>query len=200
MQKSFEKITRGYKKFRDKYSEKETSLMQDLAEVGQHPEIMFVACCDSRVDPALLLQCHPGDLFIVRNIANIIPPYECDESHHGTSAALEFGICYLKVKHLIIMGHSQCGGISAFLNQDELHQDDFISRWTDLIHVKNHENLSVDACAKSALQSSYKNCLTFPWIKQRIENQQLQIHLWFFDISMAQIQTYDFSEQSFKEL
>jgi len=200
MKKSLTKILQGYQNFRKKYALGDQSIMNYLSHYGQKPEVMVVACCDSRVDPALILQCDPGDLFVVRNVANIIPPYECDESHHGTSAALEFGICYLKVKHLIIMGHSQCGGILAFFNQDELHQDDFISRWTDLIHVKNHENLSVDACAKSALQSSYKNCLTFPWIKQRIENQQLQIHLWFFDISMAQIQTYDFSEQSFKEL
>ena len=83
--------------------------MRHLALRGQNPETMVVACCDSRVDPSLILQCDPGDLFVARNVANIIPPYECDEKHHGTSAALEFGICYLHVKHLIIFGHSQCG-------------------------------------------------------------------------------------------
>lgn len=200
MQKSFEKIIRGYNKFREKYSEERTSLMHDLAEEGQKPEIMLVSCCDSRVDPALLLQCHPGDLFIVRNIANIVPPYESDESHHGTSAALEFGICYLHVKHLIIMGHSQCGGINAFLHQDDLHQDDFISRWTDLIDIKRKKNLGVDECAKSALLSSYENCLSFPWIQQRIEAGKLKIHLWFFDISTMALQAYDFSRSQFKEL
>lgn len=200
MHKSFEKIVQGYKRFRDKYAAHESSLMEDLAECGQRPEVMLVACCDSRVDPALLLQCHPGDLFSVRNIANIVPPYECDESHHGTSAALEFGLCYLKVKHLIIMGHSQCGGIDAFLNQGALHQDDFISRWTDLIEVKNRENLTSEACAKSALQSSYKNCLTFPWIRQRLDKGELKIHLWFFDISTASLQTYDFMKREFTEL
>lgn len=200
MKKSFEKITQGYKKFREKYSEKHTSLMHDLAEKGQKPEIMLVSCCDSRVDPALLLQCHPGDLFIVRNIANIVPPYEADEFHHGTSAALEFGICYLQVKHLIIMGHSQCGGINAFLHHDDLHQDDFISRWTDLIDIKRKKNMAVDECAQSSLLSSYEHCLTFPWIKQRLEAGTLKIHLWFFDISNMSLGAYDFAKNEFKEL
>ena len=113
MKKSFKKIIQGYRAFRKKYATGHNSVMRHLAN-GQNPEIMVVACCDSRVDPALILQCDPGDLFIVRNVANIVPPYEADERHHGTSAALEFGICYLKVKHLIILGHSQCSGIRRF--------------------------------------------------------------------------------------
>lgn len=200
MEKSFQKIIQGYRTFRKKYASKETPLMKELATEGQQPEIMMVACCDSRVDPALLLQCQPGDLFTVRNIANIIPPYESDESHHGTSAALEFGICYLHVKHLIIMGHSQCGGINAFLNEDSLHQNDFISRWTDLIDLNEQKQKDVDSCAKNALLSSYKNALTFPWIKEKIEKKQLQLHLWFFDISTASIQTYDLAGKRFKPL
>lgn len=200
MPTKFNKIKAGYQKFRAKYSEQETRLMQDLAEDGQSPEVMLVACCDSRVDPALLLQCHPGDLFVVRNIANIVPPYVCDESHHGTSAALEFGICYLNVSNLIIMGHSQCGGIDAFLNEDQLDQDDFISRWASMIDVKKHKGLTNEACAKSALQASYKNCLSFPWINDRLERGELKIHLWFFDISTATIQSYNFSKQIFEQL
>ena len=94
----------GYQAFREKYAHGDNSVMRSLANEGQQPEVMIVSCCDSRVDPALILQCEPGDLFIVRNVANIVPPYEKDEAHHGTSAALEFGICYLNVKHLIIVG------------------------------------------------------------------------------------------------
>ncbi len=109
MQKSFTKMLRGYQLFRKKYALGDNSVMQYLSNYGQQPQIMVVSCCDSRVDPALILQCDPGDLFVVRNVANIIPPYEKDEAHHGTSAALEFGVCLLKVKHLILLGHSQCG-------------------------------------------------------------------------------------------
>src|SRR3990167_6188557 len=144
MEKSFKKIIQGYLSFRKKYATGDQSVMQQLAYHGQRPEIMVVACCDSRVDPSLILQCEPGDLFVVRNVANIVPPYECDEGHHGVSAALEFGVCYLHVKHLIILGHSQCGGVRAKLNHIELHQDDFISRWMDLIKINAEDSNDVD--------------------------------------------------------
>jgi carbonic anhydrase len=147
-----------------------------------------VSCCDSRVDPALILQCDPGDLFVVRNVANIVPPYEKDEAHHGTSAALEFGIRVLQVKQLILLGHSQCGGIQALFNAHQA-QNDFINQWVSLIKPKkmddNHAH--VDEYAKSALNQSLENCLTFPWIKEKVDQQVLEIHLWFFDVEHGQI-------------
>src|ERR1700722_138423 len=133
MKKSFIKILEGYQIFRKKYAEGDKSIMGYLSHYGQQPEVMMVACCDSRVDPALILQCDPGDLFVVRNVANIVPPYEKDEAHHGTSAALEFGIDILQVKHLILLGHSQCGGIQALVNSSETPPNDFISNWVSLI-------------------------------------------------------------------
>ena len=160
--------------------------MEKLAYHGQKPEIMVIACCDARVDPSLILQCDPGDLFIVRNVANIVPPYAADSTHRGTSAALEFGICYLNIKHLIILGHSQCGGIDALLNGDDLEQDDFISTWVNLIETKSTDK-DVDAFSKHALSHSHKSCMTFPWIKKRVEQQQLAIHQWFFDIKSGMI-------------
>src|SRR5476651_1469906 len=106
MEKHLQKMIKGYQVFRQKYASGDHSVMHNLADLGQNPETMVVACCDSRVDPALILQCDPGDLFVVRNVANIIPPYEKDQGYHGTSAALEFGVCSLEVKHLILLGHS----------------------------------------------------------------------------------------------
>jgi carbonic anhydrase len=190
----------GYQKFLQKYKHEDSTLLKKLAEQGQHPEIMVVACCDSRVDPALLLQCDPGDLFVVRNVANIIPPYENDEAHHGTSAALEFGICYLNVKHLIILGHSQCGGIHALLNQQQLKQDDFISNWINLIQINNKTLHDVDHCAKEALLTSHQNCMTFPWLKQRIDEHKLSIHLWFFEIKEGLIYAHYPERNEFKPL
>lgn len=200
MQESFKQIINGYRKFLQKYKYEDSSLLKKLAEQGQNPEVMVVACCDSRVDPALLLQCDPGDLFVVRNVANIIPPYENDEAHHGTSAALEFGICYLNVKHLIILGHSQCGGIHALLNQQHLQQDDFISNWINLIKINPVTNNDVDYCAKEALLTSYQNCLTFPWLKQKLDEQTLAIHLWFFEIKEGVICAYHPELKEFKPL
>jgi carbonic anhydrase len=186
MKKSLQKILHGYADFRKQYATGNHSIMQQLAIKGQQPEVMIVACCDSRVDPSVILQCDPGELFVVRNVANIVPPYQCDEKHHGTSAALEFGIRHLHIKHLIILGHSQCGGIQTLINWDNTKQNDFISNWVSLIdmHLNTHDE---DTCAKQALTHSYENCLTFPWIKKRVDNGTLQIHRWFFNIETGEI-------------
>ena len=203
MKNNFIKILQGYQTFRKKYALDDQSIMQSLSHYGQQPQIMVVACCDSRVDPALILQCDPGDLFVVRNVANIIPPYEKDEAHHGTSAALEFGIRSLKIKHLILLGHSQCGGIQALLNNHSTQAgttDDFITNWVSLIKT-NHFNLqNADDCAKLALNQSYQHCLTFPWINEKIIQQELIIHLWFFDIKTGQIFTYSDTQQKYQPL
>lgn len=198
--KIFKKIVDGYQAFRDKYVHGDTSTMYDLARHGQKPQIMIVACCDSRVDPAVILQCDPGDLFVVRNVANIIPPYEKDEKHHGTSAALEFGVCFLKVEHLILLGHSQCGGIQALLDSQASSSNDFITNWVSIVKTSHVKFSSVDDCAKVSLQQSYQNCMTFPWIAKKVEQQELMIHLWFFDIKMGQIFKYSDIEKTYQPL
>lgn len=183
-------ILKGYEQFREKYASGDESIMQSLSVNGQNPQIMVVACCDSRVDPALILQCDPGDLFVVRNVANIIPPYEKDEARHGTSAALEFGICFLKVQHLILLGHSQCGGIRALIEDVVLEQNDFIQNWVSVVKSEDMHKYESDDYAKLALSKSYENCLTFPWMKQKIQSGELIVHLWFFDIKTGEIFSY----------
>jgi carbonic anhydrase len=200
MQESFNKILQGYKKFRKKYAIGHRSVMQYLSSHGQHPQAMVVACCDSRVDPALILQCDPGDLFVVRNVANIVPPYEKDEAHHGTSAALEFGISMLKVKHLILLGHSQCGGIKALLDQSDADSNDFITNWVSLIKAKAIPNIEADEYAKLALKQSLQNCMTFPWIREQVMQEALRVHLWFFDIKTGHIVTYSETEREYMPL
>lgn len=200
MEKSLKKILQGYQTFRQKYAHGDQSVMQYLSHYGQQPQVMVVACCDARVDPALILQCDPGDLFVVRNVANIVPPYEKDEVHHGTSAALEFGVRFLKVKHLILLGHSQCGGVQALLNSDSSIKDDFITSWVSLIKTDDLNPHDPDDYAKSALKQSYQNCLTFPWIKDAMDQKQLDIHLWFFDIKMGQIFAYSAEHEKYNVL
>jgi carbonic anhydrase len=195
----FDKLLSGYKDFRIKYATDDYSLMSELSEKGQSPKIMMIACCDSRVDPAVLLQCDPGDIFMIRNVANIVPPYEIDDKHHGTSAALEFAVKFLKIEHLIIMGHSQCGGILALMNQLN-EKTDFIHQWVELI--KNHacEFESPDVYAMKALSISYDHCLTFPWIKDRIDDGSLKIHRWFFDIHQSKILRFHEISKEFVDL
>ena len=200
MQNGLSKIQKGYRSFRKKYAVGDNSVMQYLSYYGQKPEIMVVSCCDSRVDPALILQCDPGDLFVVRNVANIIPPYEKDEAHHGTSAALEFGICFLKITNLILLGHSQCGGIQVLLNSEEKKKDDFISNWVSLIKTPCPQNQDADEYAKLALNHSLQNCLTFPWIESKVANKELTIHLWFFDVKKGQIFSYTDKNKGYQPL
>lgn len=202
MNKTFDKLKQGYNNFRETHATGDSSLMKSLSDHGQKPEVLVVACSDSRVDPALLLQTLPGELFVVRNVANIVPPYEADGAHHGTSAALEFGVCYLGVKHLIVLGHSQCGGIQALLSPEKLHQDDFISSWTNInkdmaVEYAPHQ---ADDCAKASLNKSYENCLTFPWIKSRVDAHTLQIHCWFFDIEQGSLFELDHTTGEYHQL
>lgn len=194
MQASLKKCLEGYQAFRKKYHQHDDSVMSMLAAQGQQPQIMVVGCCDSRVDPAIVFQCSPGDLFVVRNVANIIPPFENDEYHHGTSAALELGVRIFKVKHLVIMGHSDCGGLQALLEKNALPNNDFIDKWMSQAKPLPGEHGEANDYAKTSLNKSYSNCLSFPWIKQAVEAGSLQIHRWFFDIKHAQIQCFE--EQS----
>lgn len=200
MEDDFKKILKGYKEFRKKYANSDQSIMYSLHRNGQQPKIMVIACCDARVDPALILQCDPGDLFVVRNVANIVPPYEKDKSHHGTSAALEFGICLLNITHLIVLGHSQCGGIKALLESEDLQQDDFITNWVALIKTPDFRKYQADDYAKLSLAQSYQNCITFPWIKEKTLTGKLTIHLWFFDIQTGQIYTYANDTKTYQAL
>lgn len=200
MEKTLTKILQGYQDFRKKYALGDQSVMQFLSHYGQQPEVMVIACCDSRVDPALILQCDPGDLFVVRNVANIVPPFEKDEAHHGTSAALEFAVRFLKVKNIILLGHSQCGGIQTLLNKTDENHNDFITNWMSLVKTKEVAPQNPDDYAKLALNQSYENCLTFPWIKTKIEKHELVIYRWFFDIKSGQIFTYSDSQNQYLPL
>ncbi len=200
MQDSLDKLLNGYQDFRKKYALGDASVMHHLSEYGQNPDFMVVACSDSRVDPALILQCKPGDLFVARNVANIIPQFVKDNSHHGTSAALEYGICFLNVKHLIILGHSQCGGIQALLHHENMKKNDFIENWVSIMKQDDFHPSTPDDYAKFVIKQSYKNSLTFPWIKEKVDNGDLLVHLWFFDINSGQIFAYNENEDEFKQL
>lgn len=200
MQKQFEKILKGYKGFRAKYAKGQSSIMRSLSQEGQRPKIMVVACCDSRVDPALIMQCDPGELFVVRNVANIIPPYEKDEAHHGTSAALEFAVRFLQVKHIIVLGHSQCGGIETLLKQGAATENDFINTWVSLVEDAHDHTCDADLYAKHAMGQSYANCLAFPWVKERVDAGELAIHRWFFDIRSGTVAYFCDNTQGFRPL
>lgn len=205
-----ERLIEGYKKFREQYFSGKDSSFQNLAIHGQSPKILVIACSDSRVDPAIVMNCNPGDLFVVRNVANLIPPYEKDTGFHGTSAALEFAIMGLGIKHVIVFGHSKCGGIQHLMEDQKETRSGFIGKWMELARPaktsveKNCSHLpfaeKVDVCAQSSVVNSLKNLLTFPWVKDKIDSQELSLHGWFFDIEKGLIKFLNPETGSFEEI
>src|ERR1700756_2914692 len=127
-------LLEGYRTFRTQRLPTEQSRYRELSERGQSPEVMVIGCCDSRVSPEVIFDARPGELFVVRNVANIVPPYEPDGHAHGVSAALEFGVAALKVKHIVVLGHARCGGVKAFAEDAEpISPGDFVGKWMKLM-------------------------------------------------------------------
>lgn len=200
------KLGKGFERFRKKYFRKDKSLFKELVK-GQKPKTLVVACCDSRVDPAIIFDCRPGELFIVRNVANLVPPYNPDGGVHGVSAALEFAVCNLKVENIAVLGHSQCGGIQALLGGQS---GEFISRWMAMGETAKREALRLSKgkskdviqknCEFEVLKESYKNLLTFPWVKERLDKKKLTVLAWYFELEKGRLLQYSVKTDSFEEI
>jgi len=188
-----DKLVEGFRNFKRRYYIAEPELYEELVDRGQAPKTLIIACCDSRVHPAQVLNTSPGDIFVVRNVANLVPPFEDDGKSHGTSAAIEYGVKHLKVEHVIVFGHGQCGGIKNLMTGDVDSEDDsFIDSWMstavpsrDKI-LENHAEKSFEEqcqiCEQATIEVSVKNLLSFPWIKSRVDAGKLDVHGWYFEI------------------
>ncbi len=197
------KLTDGYKTFRGGDFEARRDTYEDLVDQGQKPKVALIACSDSRVDPAIVLQADPGDLFIVRNVANLVPPHEIEGNYHGTSAALEFAVQHLNVEHVIVLGHAHCGGIRSMFKQMEADTDGnfFIQPWMSLVksaylRVEGTmpdapEEVKAKACEQAAVLVSLENLMTFPFIRERVAARELRLHGWHIDIRSCELQLYD---------
>ncbi len=211
MSSSPQKLIEGFLRFREQHLVRDDGLFQQLVAQGQNPKTLVVACCDSRVDPALVLDCAPGDLFVIRNVANLVPPAEGRIGHHGTSAALEFGVRNLGVQHIIVMGHAHCGGIRRLVETGGLNNpDSFIDDWIHLLEsaragvAQDMPDAPLDeqarACEQRAILISLQNLMTFPWVRERVERGALSLHGWYFDIEHGQLLRYNTSTNAFESL
>ncbi|WP_027687033.1 carbonic anhydrase [Rhizobium leguminosarum] len=192
------KLLSGYHKFmRGRYSD-QRERYRVLAETGQKPHTLLIACCDSRAAPETIFDCGPGELFVVRNVANMVPPYEPDSQFHATSAALEYAVQVLEIDNIVVMGHGRCGGIRAALDPSmaRLSPGDFIGRWMSLVRPaaeQIHSNeLMTQAERQTALErvsirNSIANLQTFPFVRNREEKGELSIHGAWFDISTGEL-------------
>lgn len=187
-------IIDGYRRFRAKGWTQQRELFQSLAEQGQRPKFLVVACVDSRVDPAIVFDAMPGEMLTIRNVANLVPPYEPDASYHGTSAALEFGVRILGVEHLVVLGHGLCGGVRALLNGVPDEAQDFILPWMAIAteaRVRAMRCTGVDerqeCCEQEVVKTSIANLGTYPWIAERVAAKQLKLHGAWFSISTGDL-------------
>jgi carbonic anhydrase len=183
-----EDLISGYRRFRAGTWSREQQRFEELGRGRARPRTLVIACSDSRTDPQMVFNARPGELFVIRNVANLVPPYGPDLNYHGTSAALEFGVRELKVEQIVVMGHAMCGGIDALLNGGPAEGNDFVGRWMRIADPARLLALDVpaerrqDVCEHESVRLSIDNLMTFPWIKQAVAKGNLKLHGCFFDI------------------
>jgi len=204
MTKQSEEMTHllsGYKRFREGTYAQNQERFEKLAD-GQHPKAAILCCVDSRADPNMILDANPGELFVIRNVANMVPPCESDNAYHGTSAALEFAVEGLHIKDIIIMGHARCGGINAlYENAPKPIKKGFVGQWmsiaTDLaLYIRRqyaHESVEEQKARleKESVLASIDRLRTFPFIAEAEKAGDLKLHAWFFDIGNGILLAYD---------
>jgi carbonic anhydrase len=202
-----QRLIEGYTAFADGRLRSEQDRYRELAELGQNPEIMVIGCCDSRVSPEVIFDARPGELFVVRNVANIIPPYSPDGQAHGVSAALEFAIAALKIKHIVVLGHAHCGGVKAFATDAEpLSPGDFIGKWMQLMapaadKVGPRGDLSAAdyliRLEQANVGNSLDNLMTFPRIAKLIERGGVETHGAYFGVASGELYVMDKASGTF---
>ena len=199
----------GYKSFMSERYLREKHLYKELAESGQNPTTMIIACCDSRAAPETIFAAGPGELFVLRNVANLVPPFQPDAGQHGTSAAIEFAINSLGIRDLVVMGHGRCGGIRAALDPlgVPIVQGDFIGKWMSLLgpvaaQVSSYSSLTANerqtALERLSIRNSIKNLRTFPYVRALETENQLAVHGAWFDIASGELWIMDNDTEDFE--
>jgi carbonic anhydrase len=204
-----EALTDRFRRFKLRHFMPNADRYEELATHGQDPEVMVISCCDSRVDPETIFTAMPGEMFVVRNVANLVPTYEVVGRYHGVSSAIEFAVMNLRVKHLIIMGHSGCGGVKAALDQSAAIQTEamFISRWMSMLdearlHVLTHHQTASSAekhrlLELEGIKTSIKNLRTFPFVKKEEDKGRLALHGAYFEIATGTLSVLNHSRDEF---
>lgn len=181
-----ERLLDGYRRFRTETWPAERARYEALAKWGQRPETLIVACSDSRVDPQTVFGAVPGEMFVIRNVAALVPAYQPDAGYHGTSAALEFGVRVLKVQQIVVLGHAQCGGVQAMVNGAPPEARDFVQPWVEMAKAAVHDGPvagdRLSHAEAAVVRLSLANLMTFPWIADAVSAGKLAVHGFRFDI------------------
>lgn len=206
--KDIARFIAGFRRFQEKYFSKDRELFEQLRQ-GQRPKAAIVACADSRVDPALLMDAEPGDVFVVRNVANLVPPYAPGGGFASVPAALEFAVLSLAVEHVIVLGHAQCGGIHALMIGAG-PGGEFIGKWVGIAQRARERVLAelpaktpalqARACEQAAILVSLENLMTYPWIAERVTTGAMHLHGWYFDIAEGELLSYQPTRNGFEPI
>jgi len=199
------RLKEGFVRFKEEKFLKESELFSRLAN-GQQPKVMVIGCCDSRVDPTMLMELEPGEVFTLRNVANLVPPWEKEGTYHGTSAALEFAVMGLQVEHIIVLGHRHCGGIRALMTRSDFNSD-FIGSWMKIGMSARERTLKLMAgkpitdqcrfCEQESINASLANLLTFSWIEDRVKQGKLRLHGWYYDFVDGSMISWEVKRQQY---
>jgi carbonic anhydrase len=202
-----QRLIDGYRAFRGGRLRHEQDRYRELGETGQSPEVMVIGCCDSRVSPEVIFDARPGELFVVRNVANIVPPYAPDGHAHGVSAALEFGVAALKVRHIVVLGHARCGGVKAFAeNAAPLSPGDFIGHWmrlmapaVDKVGPQNDRPWAdyLTQLEQANVVNSIDNLMTFPRLRTLVERGAVALHGAYFGVAQGELFVRDATTGAF---
>ncbi len=207
-----DKLLEGFRRFRETNFDQNRGLFETLSQQGQTPKVLLIGCCDSRVDPAILFDAQPGEMFVLRNVANLIPPYAPDQGHHGTSAALEFAVRGLEVEHVVVLGHAQCGGVRALVENQAADQTDFIKGWMTIARAARDRALALTLsagqpieaarrmCEQETVAISLANLMTFPWVRERVEQSRLMLHGWLYNMEEGKLFRLDPFTNTFLEV
>lgn len=202
-------LLEGYGRYLNKGFVRYKETHERLAIYGQKPDVLVISCCDSRVTPEGIFHAGPGELFVIRNVANLVPPYEETEGQHGTSAAIEFAVNGLKVGHIVVMGHGQCGGVKAFREHanEPMATGEFIGRWIKLLEpaaiamacmpIDKADDPQL-AMEYAGIRHSLKNLLTFPFIEKAVADGGLLLHGAWFDIGSGELRLMDPESERFE--
>src|SRR4030081_2602549 len=203
-------LLEGYRTFTSQRLPTEQTRYRELSERGQSPAVMVVGCCDSRVSPEAIFDAGPGELFVVRNVANLVPVYAPDAGAHGVSAALEFAVRALRGKHIVVLGHAQCGGVRALINKGEpLSPGDFIGRWMSMfikpgekVEQRHHETMAdfTTRIEKAAVFRSLENLMNLPFVQAPAERGELQLHGAYFGVAEGSLSVLDQASKEFRSV
>jgi carbonic anhydrase len=211
--KDISELISGNKDFKTSYFDKNEESFKYLVENGQSPKVLFIGCSDSRVIPTLITGAKEGDLFVVRNVGNFVPPFNPNNDFHGVATGIEYAVCHLKVENIVVCGHSYCGACASIWSEHDEKKTPHIKKWLQLgdktkavvqeqMGIKNiiDNDEKLRLTERVSIVHQLENLLTYPYVKEALDNNDIKLHGWYYRIQDGKIENYDFDTKTFQDV